>query len=107
MVHRGGGQLGIALFEYLLQVPANRIGFQQAGFSLAQLKIIQEVITLACSCRLPLSIWASPEVGLPLGRAVSGWRCTSSFVAPDAQRLQGTPVKLAALSIFPAGLKGT
>ena len=38
---------GIALFEYLLQVPANRIGFQQAGFQVAQLKIIQEVITLA------------------------------------------------------------
>ena len=38
---------GIALFEYLLQVPANRIGFQQAGFSLGQLKIMQEVITLA------------------------------------------------------------
>jgi uncharacterized protein len=37
---------GIALFEYLLQVPANRIGYQQAGFSVAQLKIMQEVITL-------------------------------------------------------------
>ena len=37
----------IALFEYLLQVPANRIGFQQAGFSVAQLKIVQEVITLS------------------------------------------------------------
>lgn len=36
---------GIALFEYLLQVPANRIGFEQ--MSLAQLKILQEVITLA------------------------------------------------------------
>jgi uncharacterized protein len=35
---------GIALFEYLLQVPANRIGATQ--FSLAQLKIMQEVITL-------------------------------------------------------------
>jgi len=34
----------IAFFEYLLQVPANRIGFHQ--FSLAQLKIMQEVITL-------------------------------------------------------------
>jgi hypothetical protein len=34
----------IALFEYLLQVPANRIGFTQ--FSLAQLKIIQEAVTL-------------------------------------------------------------
>jgi len=36
---------GVALFEYLLQVPANRIGY--GHFSLAQLKIIQEVITLA------------------------------------------------------------
>ena len=37
---------GIALFEYLLQVPANRIGYS-GGFTLAQLKITQEVITLA------------------------------------------------------------
>jgi uncharacterized protein len=36
---------GIALFEYLLQVPGNRIGFD-AGMSLAKLKIMQEVITL-------------------------------------------------------------
>jgi uncharacterized protein (DUF486 family) len=36
---------GIALFEYLLQVPANRIGF--TSLSLAQLKIMQEVITLS------------------------------------------------------------
>jgi uncharacterized protein (DUF486 family) len=35
---------GIALFEYLLQVPANRIGATQ--YSLGQLKIMQEVITL-------------------------------------------------------------
>jgi hypothetical protein len=36
---------GIAFFEYLLQVPANRIGFQT--LSLAQLKVLQEVITLS------------------------------------------------------------
>lgn len=36
---------GIALFEYLLQVPGNRIGY--TTLSLAQLKIMQEVITLA------------------------------------------------------------
>ena len=36
---------GIALFEYLLQVPANRIGYGE--LSLAQLKILQEAITLA------------------------------------------------------------
>ena len=39
---------GIAFFEYLLQVPANRIGFKSYGgpFSLVELKVIQEVITL-------------------------------------------------------------
>ncbi|HXE49196.1 MAG TPA: DMT family protein [Ramlibacter sp.] len=37
---------GIALAEYLFQVPANRIGFQQAGLSVGQLKIMQEIITL-------------------------------------------------------------
>ena len=36
---------GIALFEYLLQVPANRIGHEQ--LSIGQLKILQELITLA------------------------------------------------------------
>jgi hypothetical protein len=39
---------GIAFFEYVLQVPANRLGYQGNGgpFSLVQLKVIQEVITL-------------------------------------------------------------
>lgn len=36
---------GVALFEYLLQVPANRIGY--TALTLPQLKILQEVITLA------------------------------------------------------------
>lgn len=39
---------GIALFEYCLMVPANRIGFKGNGgpFSLVELKVIQEIITL-------------------------------------------------------------
>lgn len=39
---------GIAFFEYVLQVPANRIGFKENGgpFSLMELKVMQEVITL-------------------------------------------------------------
>lgn len=39
---------GLAFFEYCLQVPANRIGFKEHGgpFSLLELKVIQEVITL-------------------------------------------------------------
>ena len=36
---------GIALFEYLLQVPANRIGYTE--LSLSQLKVLQEVVTLS------------------------------------------------------------
>jgi len=39
---------GIALFEYIFQVPANRMGFKENGgpFSLVELKVLQEVITL-------------------------------------------------------------
>ncbi|MEO5332421.1 MAG: DMT family protein [Magnetococcus sp. YQC-5] len=44
---------GIALFEYLLQVPANRIGY--GVWSLPQLKILQEVITLAVF--VPFAVW--------------------------------------------------
>ena len=48
---------GVALFEYLLQVPANRIGFTQ--FTLPQLKIMQEVITL--SVFVPFSVYYMKE----------------------------------------------
>ena len=41
---------GIAFFEYLVQVPANRLGYGR--FSLAQLKIIQEVVTSVGLCPL-------------------------------------------------------
>ena len=44
---------GIAFFEYLIQVPANRIG-HEGNLTLAQLKILQEVITL--SVFVPFSI---------------------------------------------------
>jgi uncharacterized protein len=48
---------GIALFEYLLQVPANRIGY--AVLSVSQLKILQEVITL--SVFVPFALWYLKE----------------------------------------------
>jgi uncharacterized protein (DUF486 family) len=38
---------GIAFFEYCLAVPANRIGYLSGGFTGQQLKVVQEVITLA------------------------------------------------------------
>jgi uncharacterized protein len=39
------GSWGIAFFEYMFQVPANRIG-EESGFTLVQLKMMQECITL-------------------------------------------------------------
>jgi len=48
---------GIALFEYLIQVPANRIGFQ--AMNVGQLKILQEVVTL--SVFVPFSIFYMKE----------------------------------------------
>ena len=64
----------LALFEYLLQVPANRLGFK--SLSLAQLKILQEVITLSVFVpfavfymRQPLS-WNFVWAGLCLMGAV-------------------------------------
>lgn len=48
---------GVALFEYLLQVPANRIGHTQ--YSVGQLKIMQEVITLAVF--VPFSVFYLKE----------------------------------------------
>ena len=48
---------GIALFEYLLQVPANRVGHQV--MSVGQLKLVQEVITLTVF--IPFSYWYMKE----------------------------------------------
>ena len=60
---------GIAFFEYLLQVPANRIGF--ASLSLSQLKILQEVITLTVFVPFAHPLHeAAHQARLPLGGAV-------------------------------------
>lgn len=49
---------GIALFEYLLQVPANRIGY--TTMTLPQLKILQEVITLAVFVPFAVFVMGQP-----------------------------------------------
>ena len=49
---------GIALFEYLLQVPANRIGY--TVLTLPQLKILQEVITLAVFVPFAVFVMGQP-----------------------------------------------
>lgn len=52
---------GIALFEYFFQVPANRIGFKGNGgpFSLLQLKMIQEVVSLLVFAIFTLLVFKS------------------------------------------------
>ena len=55
---------GIALFEYCFQVPANRIGFDGNGgpFSLIQLKVMQEVITLVVFVIFSLIAFEGTEI---------------------------------------------
>jgi uncharacterized protein len=51
---------GLALFEYSLAVPANRMGYFQYQFTPAQLKIIQEVITLSVFAVFALVVLQQP-----------------------------------------------
>lgn len=55
---------GIALFEYFFQVPANRIGYQGNGgpFSLVELKVLQEVITLVVFLVFSLLFFRNEEL---------------------------------------------
>jgi len=57
---------GIALFEYFFQVPANRIGFKGNGgpFTLLQLKVIQEVITLLVFTIFSLMVFRTESIKL-------------------------------------------
>jgi uncharacterized protein (DUF486 family) len=54
---------GLALFEYVFQVPANRIGHESNGgpFSLIQLKVIQEVISLTVFAILSVLVFRSEK----------------------------------------------
>lgn len=65
---------GIALFEYMCQVPANRIGFEGNGgpFSLVELKVMQEVISLIVFAVL---------AGLMFRGQALGWNHLAAFVS--------------------------
>src|SRR5512133_2299131 len=54
---------GVAFFEYTLQVPANRIGFRETGgpFSLVELKVIQEVISIMVFTVFTLIVFRSEQ----------------------------------------------
>jgi uncharacterized protein (DUF486 family) len=64
---------GIAFFEYCMQVPANRIGFSENGgpFSMWQLKVIQEVISLSVFTILAIFL---------LGAGAVKWNHAVSFL---------------------------
>lgn len=55
---------GVALFEYFFQVPANRIGYKGNGgpFSLVELKVIQEVITLVIFTTFALLVFKNETI---------------------------------------------
>ncbi len=55
---------GIALFEYIFQVPANRIGFKGYGgpFNLLELKVIQEVISLSVFVAISIVVFKSESL---------------------------------------------
>jgi uncharacterized protein (DUF486 family) len=57
---------GIALFEYFFQVPANRIGFRENGgpFSLVELKVIQEVISILVFTAFTLIVFKTEQFRL-------------------------------------------
>jgi uncharacterized protein (DUF486 family) len=57
---------GIALFEYFFQVPANRIGFRGNGgpFSLMELKVIQEVISISVFVIFSLIVFRNERITL-------------------------------------------
>lgn len=57
---------GIALFEYFFQVPANRIGFRDNGgpFSLVELKVIQEIISLIVFTGFTLIVFKTEQFKL-------------------------------------------
>ena len=56
---------GLAFFEYVFQVPANRIGFEENGgpFSLFQLKVIQEVVTLTVFTLCAVFVFKTDKLG--------------------------------------------
>ena len=57
---------GIAFFEYMLQVPANRIGYSGTGgpFSLVELKVIQEVISISVFAMFTLIVFKNEQFRL-------------------------------------------
>jgi uncharacterized protein len=57
---------GIAFFEYILQVPANRIGYSGTGgpYSLVELKVIQEVISISVFAMFTLIVFKNEQFRL-------------------------------------------
>ena len=73
---------GLALFEYIFQVPANRIGSQE--WSVPQLKILQECVTLVVFTAVAFLLFRSPVNGTIAFRTSSSW--VRSFSPSNSER---------------------
>lgn len=69
---------GLAFFEYLIQVPANRLGYGAANLSMAQLKVMQEVITL--SVFVPFALFYMKDNRTPLSDYLLAGLCLMGAV---------------------------
>ena len=76
---------GLAFFEYCFMIPANRIG-NAGGLNVAQLKIMQEVITLCVLCRSPCSTSGRNGSGTTSGLSCACW---ALFFFVNRERLLG------------------
>ena len=80
---------GLAFFEYLFQVPANRIGFSTGTFSLVQLKVLQEIITLAVF--FPFAVLYYVLSAQPISyfvRNESDWKIAALKIRATAKHMQ-------------------
>ncbi|MDZ7770520.1 MAG: DMT family protein [Woeseiaceae bacterium] len=81
---------GIALFEYLFQVPANRIGYTVLG--LGQLKMLQEIISISVLRAICVSLYeGTAEARLPVGRTLHPRRNLFCFPKQVARRVRQQP----------------
>lgn len=76
---------GVAFFEYLIMVPANRLGYA-GGLELGQLKIMQEVITLSVFVPFACFSWAKNGAGTTSGRFSASSACISFFAGKLRRR---------------------
>ena len=92
----------IAFFEYLFQVPANRLGFNSGTYSLAQLKILQEALTLLIFIPFAPFRWIiSAVAALLIGFGMAGWMNSKlGGVNGDVLGASAVAAEIVSLAVF-------